>query len=819
MNRKFLFFLALFVAVVVPGKAADSITGTDGTDNGTSQTYYYTSKTKKDTTITGVDSVFTITLTNLSNAENKTTSAVNYYTGDFIIPEAIYVTWNGDDNNSTKSVYIVTKIGGYCFYDCTKLTSVTIPSTVTSMNMNYTFRGCTSLAKINYTKIGNITSISGSSSSYLYTFSRCSVLTNVELPPATTSSFTGERAFYNCVKLETCTIPKNIDLTGSQVFYNCSSLKTIVFEEGNVTTSLDKQWLDGCTSVETVKNFPSGITELLDGKESTSQSYGAFYGCSSLKDIDLSNVTSIGSYAFYGCSSLPSSSFGESDPLSKVTSIGDCAFYNCTALDTIKLSSSLTTWGSNTFTGCTGLTTAKVETGESITTLPTYTFSGCTSLNTVTLPSYITELGTYAFNSCSALTDINFLPESLTTVGERAFASCTSVTSVTMPSTVTSLGKSAFNGCTALTDVTSIEKLKLTEIPESLFFECTSLTSFAMPSTVTTVGGSSFYHCTALTTVSGMKNLAITTIPGNLFEDCSSMTVIEVPATVDTIGDKAFWGAHDSSNGCYVKLYRETPPKLGNQVFTGNSSTKQYICVLPYALANYKEANGFSSDAYVARMRPFVDRTISASAGAATLALPYEASIPSNVEVYTLNFSGGTTCTATAVNSTLTRDTPVYIKGSGDVCFYGTSNEAVTSMYKQEDGNDTEDYYTPVKYALKGVYATDGQYAPKDSYVLQNQSGKGLAFYRVTSDNSITVGQFKAYLEAETTETSETSTAISIVFDEGDEETGIAGVSTEASTTTTGSAVYNLQGVRVSDSTESLPKGIYIRGGKKFVVK
>ena len=31
--------------------------------------------------------------------------------------------------------------------------------------------------------------------------------------------------------------------------------------------------------------------------------------------------------------------------------------------------------------------------------------------------------------------------------------------------------------------------------------------------------------------------------------------------------------------------------------------------------------------------------------------------------------------------------------------------------------------------------------------------------------------------------------------------------------------VYNLQGVKVGNSLEGLPKGIYIQGGKKYVVK
>lgn len=50
-----------------------------------------------------------------------------------------------------------------------------------------------------------------------------------------------------------------------------------------------------------------------------------------------------------------------------------------------------------------------------------------------------------------------------------------------------------------------------------------------------------------------------------------------------------------------------------------------------------------------------------------------------------------------------------------------------------------------------------------------------------------------------------------------EEATGVANVNAVA--TDGEGAVYNLQGVRVSDSLQNLPKGVYIRNGHKFVVK
>ena len=55
------------------------------------------------------------------------------YSGDFIIPEKV----KGNDGVE----YVVTSLGASCFKDCSGLTSITIPSSVTSLG-NYCFSGC-----------------------------------------------------------------------------------------------------------------------------------------------------------------------------------------------------------------------------------------------------------------------------------------------------------------------------------------------------------------------------------------------------------------------------------------------------------------------------------------------------------------------------------------------------------------------------------------------------------------------------------------------------------------------------------------------------
>ena len=63
---------------------------------------------------------------------SKYSSYTNEYSGNVVIPES--VTYNG-------TTYPVTNINGSAFRDCSGLTSITIPNSVTSVG-NYAFLGC-----------------------------------------------------------------------------------------------------------------------------------------------------------------------------------------------------------------------------------------------------------------------------------------------------------------------------------------------------------------------------------------------------------------------------------------------------------------------------------------------------------------------------------------------------------------------------------------------------------------------------------------------------------------------------------------------------
>lgn len=202
---------------------------------------------------------------------------------------------------------------------------------------------------------------------------------------------------------------------------------------------------------------------------------------------------------------------------------------------------------------------------------------------------------------------------------------------------------------------------------------------------------------------------------------------------------------------------------------------------------------------------------ITLSAAATTLILPFDCdNLPDGLTAYDVTYSSGDAVTATQITK-ITADKPVLINGTA-----GTTYKFTGTFGGTFSGTLTNGVKAHTNGALTGVYvdanASSGYnpiaYVPANSYVLQNKSGV-LGFYQVENANTVRITSFRAYLTAQGG--SAAPARLNITFDDNN-TTGIKNVSEQ---TNNDDAIYTLNGTRVDHPV----KGLYIKNGKKFIVK
>ena len=81
------------------------------------------------------------------------------------------------------------------------------------------------------------------------------------------------------------------------------------------------------------------------------------------------------------------------------------------------------------------------------------TGTGKTSLKTIKLPTTITSIGSNAFSGCSGLSTTISIPSSVVSISSNAFYNCTGLSSITIPTSVSTIGSYAFYNCMGLTSI------------------------------------------------------------------------------------------------------------------------------------------------------------------------------------------------------------------------------------------------------------------------------------------------------------------------------------------------------------------------------
>lgn len=448
-------------------------------------------------------------------------------------------------------------IGRTAFNQCTNISSVTFPESLTTLgsasNSTGPFYGCTGLTYVYLPS--HLTMIGG------YAFAGCTSLTTITIPNSVTTLWAA--CFANSGLTGTLTIPDSVTSLRDSVpnaagmFENCTGLTAINFGSG--MTSICPSMFKGCTGLTSI-TIPSTITAI---KGHNWGGYGAFQGCTSLSTVNLPNtLTEIGESTFQECTSLTSISIPDS-----VTEIKKMAFQQ-SGITSISLPPNLTIISEKCFYACNLIGDLSIPQG--VTTIESLAFYNNQNITSITLPESLIEIKSRAFSYCKGLTEI-VLPNSLKYIRESAFAECRGVnTPLIIPDSVEIIEKSAFDTLVNLPSVTLGTGLK--EL--SGFGGCTLLTSIEIPYGVTKIGDYAF---------SG-----------------TSITSIEIPDTVTEIGANAIYMITNFDSDIILPT---SVTKIGNNAFAylprNVSTTVDHTVLIPNSVTSIGryclESNKFST--------------------------------------------------------------------------------------------------------------------------------------------------------------------------------------------------------------------------------
>lgn len=304
-----------------------------------------------------------------------------------------------------------------------------------------------------------------------------------------------------CRILDTCDLKiKTIDIPDSVVSSN---------------TGIHISSLTSLTGGRNLRNGISincGISSLNDIPDFKTETLTkcVFSGCSKLSDVTrLSGLTRTSTDMF--CRTA----ITEIPP--NLTSIGSCSFMGCTGLSSVEFNPGLTGIGRNAFKACSSLT--NIVLNDNLRYILYGAFSG-TGIKTATVPNGVTTFGAGSsygpsgdddgpFANCNELTGV-YLPNSITTDMPRAvFYNCDNLISVSYPSSWVKLSEYAYLGCKNLPMSAMILPSEgMTTIPYWCYAGCTKLTSIEFPSSLNEIQQDAFSN-TDLTHVnlSGIRSV------------------------------------------------------------------------------------------------------------------------------------------------------------------------------------------------------------------------------------------------------------------------------------------------------------------------
>lgn len=758
--------------------------------------------------------------------------------------------YTATDNLATRFPYaetitlrLITSIGDYAFAGSSALKTIDNNSSVESIGTG-AFANCTNLSSILKT--------------YLLTI--------------------GANAFENCQSLTEFYVSDNITELKANTFKGCTGLKVMTL--GSRLATIDKSAVEGCTNLTELRILSTTLAsekvwKVVDNRVEENL-HSIFPNVTTLSFGP--NISKVGAWAFHAndgeTSPLQKITFQNTSGVD----ISWNAFDNNTELTTV--GGNVKNVDAYTFSGCSKLQDISLTGTESI---EVFAFKGCTALTSITLPESLKTIRQTSFEGCTNLTNLTILCNTLVgkdwEISEEHYDNFYTIfpyiTNVTFGPNVTKVGQNAFalplygpelgekatireitfQGTTAVGEFAFYRNVNLTTInggikgvEEGAFFGCQSLKSVTITDSEE-IGATAFNCCYGLEQVTLPANL--TTINNMAFTNCSKLTEIEIPKGVNKIGWMAFMNCEKLTK---VTCHNPVPVEFNEgdgymMPFMGVPMDEAELFVPAASIAAYKAAPEWkefykisASDAItitdgavysnkediftpVRYTRTFSEKT----AGKwQCLYVPFDIPVTEELlkdfdfaKLYMISYHDANNngeiedgeplvmlLSKVSAGKTLKGNTPYFIKaktaGTKTIEVNGTMLYATASG--SVDCSTTEHYYKLVgtndTFNVNGNYTlnTNGQF----SYYSKDTNIKANRWYM--SITSRTDGD-PVYV----------SRPIEILVDGEDDTTGIMDIHADRSSRSA-EGIFTLDGRKISD-TENLPSGIYIKNGKKVVIK
>ncbi len=342
-------------------------------------------------------------------------------------------------------------------------------------------------------------------------FADCTLLTEIVIPKSVTSICENSLSYNTlwCVydgsyaqkfADENNLVYAKVGENGNTDLYRENGLG-YVFRDGEAILA----WAD--SALATQVTVPSQVNECPVTKMGA-----VFYNHKNISKVDLPNtITEIPSHVF------EKSTITEITIPSSVKVIPEHAFDNCMSLTDVIISEGVEKIESYAFISCDGIKNVTIP--STIKSMPTFAFVFCDNIESVYI-SDLSAWCRLSFSISTSpiysgadmyldgeLLEKLVIPEDITKLGYRLFLGCGSITSVHIPSNVSDLGFGAFSKCYNLKYASLAEGIK--DLRHETFSYCTSLENVQLPESLETIRSKAFLECTALRTLYIPENVSL----------------------------------------------------------------------------------------------------------------------------------------------------------------------------------------------------------------------------------------------------------------------------------------------------------------------